>query len=73
MKYVSQSKIPIEEAFLMPDRFVILNMWPEGVWYVDREHSEFPKIRQTAIDIAKTFGDKEQLLKLNYQENETRI
>lgn len=64
MTYVTQSKIPFNEAFLMPDRFILLNMFSEGVWYVDKLHSDWEKIRETAIDIAKTFGDEEQLKKL---------
>ncbi len=64
MKYITQSYIPFNEAFYMTDRFVILNMWSEGVWYVDRQHPEWEKIKETALTIAKTFGDQEQIKKL---------
>lgn len=65
MKYITKSDIPFHEAFLMPERFVIINMWTEGVWYVDREHPEWDKIKETALNIAKTFGDQDQINKLS--------
>ncbi|MGN6435960.1 MAG: hypothetical protein ACTHMM_05475 [Agriterribacter sp.] len=64
MKYVSQSDIPFTEAFYMVDRFVILNMWTQGVWYVDMQHPEWEKIKETALAIARTFGDHDQIKKL---------
>lgn len=59
MKYVTQSDIPFSEAFYMSDRFVILNMWKDGIWYVDKEHPDWEKIKETALNIATTFGDTE--------------
>tara|TARA_B100000378_G_scaffold203508_1_gene166880 strand:+ start:916 stop:1122 length:207 start_codon:yes stop_codon:yes gene_type:complete len=62
--YVTESDIPFNEAFLMTDRFVILNMLNKGIWYVDKEHSHWPEIKETALNIARTFGDKETIEKL---------
>jgi ABC-type transporter MlaC component len=64
MTYVTESAIPFNEAFLMSERFKILNMASEGIWFVDTQHSKWPEIKKTAIDVAKTFGDAEALLKL---------
>ncbi len=64
MKYVTQSTIPFNEAFLMPERFVMLNMWTDGVWYVDTEHPDFSQMKETALSIAKTFGDQKTIQKL---------
>lgn len=65
MKYITISEIPFDEAFLMNERFVLLNMYPDGIWYVDKEHPDWSKIKETAIYVANTFGDTEQLIKLN--------
>jgi len=35
MTYVTESDIPFNEAFLMSERFKILNMCPDGIWFVD--------------------------------------
>lgn len=64
LTYVTKSDIPFREAFYMPDRFIILNMWKQGVWFVDQQHPDWEQIKQTALDIAKTFGDSEQIKKL---------
>lgn len=64
MKYVTESDIPFEEAFLMDNRFIILNMLNQGIWYVDTEHPQWPKIKETALEIAKTYGDKESIEKI---------
>lgn len=64
LNYVTKSDIPFNEAFYMTERFVILNMWNEGVWYVDMEHPEWEQIKETALNIARTFGDNEQIKKL---------
>jgi hypothetical protein len=62
--YVTKSPIPFNEAFLMPERFILLNMGVGGVWYVDIEHPEWEKIKETALNVAHAFGDKEQIEKL---------
>jgi hypothetical protein len=41
MNYVTESEIPFNKAFYMTDRFVILNMDNQGIWYVDKEHSNW--------------------------------
>jgi len=64
MTYVTESDIPFNEAFFMRERFEILNMCPDGIWFVDTRHSKWPDIKKTAIDVAKTFGDAEALQKL---------
>ncbi len=46
------------------DQFMMLNMWSEGVWLVDKQHSQFQEIVATALAIAKSFGDKEAIEKL---------
>jgi hypothetical protein len=63
-KFVTESDIPYLEAFLMPERFEWLNMYPDGIWFVDKEHSKYPEIKEAAILVAKTFGDAETLKKL---------
>lgn len=62
--YVTESNIPFEEAFYMTDRFMFLNMYPDGIWYVDTHCSKWEDIKQTAIQVAKTFGDTDTLEKL---------
>lgn len=57
MKYITESEIPYLDAVLS-DRFIILNMWKDGIWLVDKEHSKWDAIKETALNIAKTFGDK---------------
>lgn len=64
MRYITESDIEYTEAFLS-DRFIILNMWGEGIWLVDKQHSEFEKIKETAIQIAKTFDDKKTISQLS--------
>ena len=64
-KYVTQDKVDYYEAMLTTDRFILMNMLSEGIWLVDKEHSDFEKIKETAIGIAKTFGDKSALEMLN--------
>lgn len=64
MKYVTKSDIPLEEAFLMDHRFILLNMLNQGIWYVDKEHPQWSKIKETALEIAKIFGDKESIEKI---------
>lgn len=65
MTYVTESEIPFNEAFLDgSERFILLNMLTQGIWYVDTQHSKWQQIRQTALDIAMTFGDKDQIAKL---------
>lgn len=61
--YVTMSDIPFHDAFLMADRFIFLNMYPKGIWYVDTQHPEFERIKQTAYNVAKFFGDNEQMEK----------
>lgn len=63
-QYVTESDIPFEKAFYMTDRFILLNMASEGIWYVDKEHSLWDKIKETALNIAKTYNDAETILKL---------
>lgn len=63
-KYVTQSKIDYYEAMLQSDRFHLLNMSSEGIWLVDNEHPQFDDIKETAISIARTYGDNEELEKL---------
>jgi len=63
-KFVTESDIPYLEAFLMTERFVWLNMAPDGIWFVDKEHSKWPEIKAAAILVATTFGDAEALKKL---------
>lgn len=67
MTYVTESNIPFSEAFLMTDRFVILNMLSQGVWLADTKHSKWQEIKNTAMDIAKTFGDTKALQALENQ------
>ena len=57
MKFITESNIAYLDAFLMSDRFVMLNMWKEGIWLVDKQHSKWQAMKETAIAIAKTFGD----------------
>lgn len=64
MTYVTESDIPFKEAFYMDERFVLLNMFSQGVWYVDREHSKWEEIKNSALLVAKTFGDQDQIDKL---------
>jgi hypothetical protein len=59
MNYVTESEIPFNKAFYMTDRFVILNMDNQGIWYVDKEHSDWKEIKQTALNVAKSYNDKE--------------
>jgi len=37
--------------------FKFFNMWTQGVWLVDPQHSMFEVIKKTAIEVAKTAGD----------------
>ena len=67
MTYVTESDIPFNEAFLMSERFEILNMASQGIWFVDTQHSKWPDIKNTALDVAKTFGDLEAIQKLTNQ------
>jgi hypothetical protein len=46
------------------DQFVIVNMWQEGIWVVDKQHPSFKDIITTALAIAKTFGHNETIKKL---------
>lgn len=66
-KYVTQDTVDYYEAMLTTDRFILMNMSSEGIWLVDKEHSDFEKIKETAINIAKHFGDKKALETLNKQ------
>jgi hypothetical protein len=64
-RFVTQdSSIDYYEAHLMPNRFVLLNMWPDGIWLVDMQHPDFDKCVEVALTIAKTFDDKESIEKL---------
>lgn len=65
VKYVTESEITYLEAFYMTDRFVYLNMWPDGIWYVDKNHSKIQEIKEAAILVAKTVGDKDAIEKIN--------
>lgn len=44
--------------------FILLNMYPDGIWLVDKQCTKFEDIKKTAIEIAKMFGDKRELEKL---------
>jgi len=61
--YVTNSEIPYEEAFLN-DRFILLNMWSEGIWLVDKEFPKWKEIKGVALAIAKQFNDTDTILKL---------
>ena len=37
--------------------FKFFNMWTQGIWLVDPQHSMFEVIKKTAIEVAKTAGD----------------
>lgn len=40
--------------------FVLFNMGPgEGIWLVDKQHSKYEAIMQTALEVALTYGDTE--------------
>ncbi|WP_231489876.1 hypothetical protein [Pedobacter sp. Leaf170] len=45
--------------------FILLNMWPDGVWLVDKQHSLFEKMKETALEVANSFGDKESIERIN--------
>jgi len=49
--------------WLQEPSFILMNMGKE-IWLVDPEYPDFEKIKQTAIEVAKTFGDKETIEKL---------
>ena len=62
--FITESKITFQEAFYMPERFVFLNMLNQGVWYVDIKRSQWEKIKEAAMKIARRFGDKKTIEKL---------
>jgi hypothetical protein len=52
-----------EHHWLLEPGFHLLNMWTDGIWLVDENHPAFHDCVQTAINIAKTMGDKEHVEK----------
>lgn len=62
MRLVTERDIPYEEAFLS-DEFIMFNMGRE-IWLVDKQFPLYDKIKETALSVAKTFGNKEDIEKL---------
>lgn len=52
-----------EYSWLLEDGFHLLNMWTEGIWLVDQNHEKFLECVQTAINIARTMGDRDHVIK----------
>lgn len=56
---------PLHPSSQFCEDFILLNMYPDGIWLVDKQHSKWVEIKKTAIGIAQAFGDKETINKLS--------
>ena len=64
-RYVTKSNISYIDAIVEhEDRFIWLNMHPDGLWFVDKQHPNWEKIKETALAIAEFHRDKETVDKL---------
>lgn len=55
---------PLHPSSQFCDDFILLNMYPDGIWLVDKQHSKWEDIKKSAMFVAYTFGDKETIDKL---------
>jgi hypothetical protein len=67
----SEPGLPFIDAFIgeKAKHFVILNMAPEGIWYVDKRHQQYDVIHETALLVARTHGDSKTVDELLSPEN----